>query len=284
MQVFSNDQLELSEEFSRALKDSNNPCLPFEQIIRDRVDGYLREGVNYVITCFAELVGRPIQEMSEEEVRRYPNLPLIVAVKRQITALFVDKVRSLHPEILDYSPEQYDACIATLNDLVENEVKNEVVKRCFTLFCVLMKKGLPELKEKIKRGVLAIRDEDLSVYSFANLTRQSQEEVEEFAVREARKLNSCLPDLREIQDFLDQLRPRIGELIKMMEKERRGKYDKSQLENAKKKQEELKGNITKLIDSLADIARATEDSARQLVELAERINRMPRGRRYCGIA
>jgi hypothetical protein len=142
------------------VNDFENLVLPFEGILRDLVERYLCEAMHFARGFFSELA-ELIRRLPVEDLRRYPDLPLIAEGKIRIQGLFQDKAMELLCHILEYDPGLTRRYLEQLNQFIDESSREQIEITYVDMIKQKAKDLYEEFSDEVRTEIRNISDEML---------------------------------------------------------------------------------------------------------------------------
>jgi hypothetical protein len=187
------------------------------------------EGMNLTKGFVSQLITESVWKMSEEEIRQFPNLSLIVDTKEKAREFFVQHVESLHAGIHDYGGEQIGEYLENLDKVVEEHIQEHLSNRCLSLISGILKRETKEtIHNLIVREVRANIGNKMNEFVRVAITTLVQQEAETLAVKATMnfcgKIDPLFCERTEFRSRVKELRSDVAKDIELIfEEEGSGK-------------------------------------------------------------
>jgi hypothetical protein len=238
--------------------DFENPNIPFKKILLKVIDRRLTEAQNHALLLCDQYIEAPILSLSQDELKRYSEIPYIVNGIQGIVTAFIDKANQLHPHILEYCKEITDEFHRTLHQKIEDIARSACLKRCSVLFPMIQAQCLTELKARIQEEIGPIQASDVCNYAFSELCSMWEGRGAAMLRAEAEGLHNDFPSSPSFGSSVEKLRNDISAFVKELENEKMAELQQVQEEQRAKCEEDCNTKI--------DSIKATELANRQALE------------------
>jgi hypothetical protein len=220
--VFSGESLldlfNATKPYIMNIDDFEDPDIPFGEIFKNIVNRYLMEGVNSTKGFLSQLITEPIWKMSEEEIRQFPNLSLIVDTMKKSRESFLKHVEFLHAGILDYGGEQIGEYLEKLDKVVEEHIQEHLSNRCLVLISGILKRETKDTIHNMIKTQIRVNSSDKFVR--AAITSLVQQEAKTLAVKETMKFCGKIDPLfcerTEFRNLIRELRSDVAKKIELI--------------------------------------------------------------------
>jgi chemotaxis protein histidine kinase CheA len=220
--------LQLFEEAKPSIMqitDFSNPSIPFDQIMQNITDRYLKEASSTAIAGCEEDIKEWLTQLKSESLRRGLNVDFVGEMIVRWMRVFEEKSEQLFPHLLEYSIEQTQKHRELIRNQIETFSNQLFVQRCIV---VLLPEIVSEIVERIKREITREVNEipvaNFSCFPFTTLLSRYEQEGES---RFKRSVMMIHPDIQKSQEFsksIGQMRTQISIHVKDIETAKRQQY------------------------------------------------------------
>jgi hypothetical protein len=232
--------------------------------------------VDYAKVFSDKVVSDAIHGLSEEDLKLYPEIPVISEVKISSRKLFEEKANELWPRVFQLNAEQIDVFLQVLNNFIDDVAREHVLCACIRCFSEKSEALGEGLERSVRARVRKIATKDVISYNFSGLVMSVQEETEALLLNQASALNPQLCQRVEFRDFVCGLKSRITKLVKLLENEIKREYAQYEKAETEKRIAEAKNNMQSDIQPMMiDILRQQAKDVEQIKKILEDFRRRP---------
>jgi hypothetical protein len=208
-----------------AITDFSNPSIPFEQIMQNITNRYLKEAQDIAIAAVEPDVRDHMALLNSGSLRAGIDIYFVAdAVVRCIRA-FEIKAEELFPNALGYSPENTEKYRQSIKENVESISNTLFVKQCISVL-------IPDLRAEIVKGIVDAIDvelrsvpiENIGVFPFTDLSSRYEESaIGQFEIASGTVHRGILTS-PEFKHLIAELRKQVSNHVKDVEVHRKQEH------------------------------------------------------------